>query len=115
TVAEAELYDLDEIHLFEIIRYGMRISPVYPYEKIQEHDHLVFVGNSDKIIELLERGDEFAIPYLDDEADKIDKIKKIHASLAENVERNKNGEEEKEEEESERNIVETVIPANSTL
>lgn len=113
TVAEAELYDLDEIHLFEIIRYGMRISPVYPYEKIQEHDHLVFVGNSDKIIELLERGDEFAIPYLDDEADKIDKIKKIHASLAENVERDKNGEEEKEE--SERNIVETVIPANSTL
>lgn len=89
TVREAGLSMLDGVQLFEIIRQGVKITPVRAYDRIYKDDTLIFVGDTEKIINIFELEEDFVIPELQ----KYDK----------------------ETEETERNIIETVIPANSVL
>ncbi|HLS29741.1 MAG TPA: SLC13 family permease [Flavobacteriaceae bacterium] len=103
TIKQADLADLNGIDLFEIVRYGVRISPVPPDEIIRQKDNLVFVGNSEKIIELLKRRDDFSIPKFTGEDGK-EKIKNFQDSL-----------EEEDKEDDERELIETLIPTNSAL
>lgn len=63
SILEANLRNLSGIYLFEIIRQSDRITPVEPTEKIQKDDALVFAGDTQNIIELLERDRDFTTPY----------------------------------------------------
>lgn len=87
SIIDANLRNLRGIYLFEIIRHNTRISSVDPQEIIQEGDRLVFIGDSENIVELLERDKEFCL-------------------IVNNKEDNKQWN---------RNIIETVIPINSEL
>lgn len=103
TIREAELVNMEGVDLLEIIRSGMRISPVYSYERIRAGDKLVFVGNSDRVIELLEQREDFVVPHLE--------------SAEENnpLENEADAEQEEQNEDNERQIIETLIPTNSSL
>lgn len=114
TVEEAGLSMLEGVQLFEIIRNGSKISPIRSYDRIYKEDTLVFMGNSEKIIELFEREEDFEIPYLKEkekEKERKEKNKKKEGSK----ESNEKKEESTPEETSGRRIIETVIPANSSL
>lgn len=87
SITEANLRNLSGIYLFEIIRNKERITPVEPTERIQEGDALVFAGETENVIELLERGHDFMMPFTNGEANGNGKLQ----------------------------IVETVIPYNSEL
>lgn len=63
SILEANLRNLRGIYLFEIIRQAERITPVRPSEKIEKGDALVFAGDTQNIIELLERDKDFTTPY----------------------------------------------------
>lgn len=102
TVEEAGLATIEGLELFEIIRQDFRISPVQDYQRIREKDSLVFVGSSDKIVALLERADEFAIPHLEGD-DSREKLRYLRQQ------------EDEEKKDSPRPVVETVIPINSAL
>jgi di/tricarboxylate transporter len=54
TIQEADLRTLRGVYLLEIIRNKTVISPVSPDEVIQSNDHLVFVGNTETIIDLVD-------------------------------------------------------------
>ncbi len=85
TIVEAQLRNLQGIYLFEIIRNNHRITPVDPEEMIQEGDALVFAGDTQNIIDLLEREEDFTMPVKQGEGKRFE------------------------------NIVETVIPINSEM
>lgn len=104
TIREAELVNLEGMDLLEIIRWGMRISPVYSYERIRAHDKLVFVGNSDRIIEFLEQREDFVLPRIE----KNGAAQKPEQTTETDDEVGKN-------EDNERQIIETLIPTNSSL
>lgn len=87
SITDANLRNLTGIYLFEIIRQKNRITPVEPTERIQEGDALVFAGDTEKVIELLERDHDFMMPFTDGGANGVGKM----------------------------HIVETVIPFNSEL
>nr|MDS1299065.1 SLC13 family permease [Aequorivita sp. S2608] len=87
SVNQADLRNLKGVYLFEIIREGRSISPVSPQEVIQKGDALVFAGDTDNIMELLERKQDFTPPLGIDKNEKLDRL----------------------------NIIETVIPFNSEL
>lgn len=103
TVEESGLSMLDGVQLYEILRNGSKVSPIRSYDRIYQEDTLVFIGNTERIIELFEREDDFEIPYLKE------KEKEKKETPTETSEANS------EEEIKGRKIVETVIPANSTL
>lgn len=105
TIEEADLADLNGVDLFEIVRHGVRISPVPPDEIIRQRDNLVFVGNSQKIIQLLERRDDFSIPKITGEDDQ-EKMRNLQDNTLE---------EKEDTTDDEREIVETLIPTNSAL
>lgn len=88
SILDANLRNLSGIYLFEIIRNKKSIRPVEPHEKIQEGDALVFAGDTQNVIELLERNQDFTTPYPNGGAS--DRLKRL-------------------------NIIETVIPYNSEL
>lgn len=108
TVEESGLQQLDGIDLFEIDRYGVRISPVLPFERIQKDDVLVFAGDTDKIVRLLSRDDDFVLPEIQKDAGLVSGQKEKKQERDRKRRR-------REEEEEERNLVETIIPANSAL
>lgn len=111
TVQEAGLNMLDGIQLFEIIRNGSKVSPIRGYDRIYIGDTLVFIGNTEKITELFEREDDFEIPYLKEKEDD-----KSNSKKPEKTKKKENSEKEDEDDiTSKRSIIETVIPANSTL
>lgn len=87
TILDADLRNLNGIYLFEIIRNKNRIPSVEPHEIIEAGDKLVFVGDTENIIELLERKDDFTMPITNKEDEEL----------------------------WNRNIMETVIPINSEL
>lgn len=86
SVQSAGLRNLDGIFLVEIIRGQETISPVDPEEKIEEGDRLFFAGEPNKVVELVRNNSGLSIP--------------AHSGLKVG-----NG----------MNIVESVIPANSSL
>lgn len=87
TVNQADLRNLKGVYLFEIIREGRSISPVSPQDVIRKGDALVFAGDTDNIMELLERDEDFTSPLGKDSEEELDRL----------------------------NIIETVIPFNSEL
>ncbi len=107
TVKESGLSMLDGVQLYEILRNGSKISPIRSYDRIYQEDTLVFIGNTERIIELFEREDDFEIPYLKEKEKQQNKENTETATAS--------SEANAEEEIKERRIVETVIPANSTL
>lgn len=87
SVNQADLRNLKGVYLFEIIREGRSISPVSPQDFIRKGDALVFAGDTDNIMELLERDKDFTPPMGKDDEKGLDRL----------------------------NIIETVIPFNSEL
>ncbi|HET8573292.1 MAG TPA: SLC13 family permease [Edaphocola sp.] len=87
SIAKAGLRNLNGIYLFEVIRNKQRLTPVKPEEVIQAGDILVFAGDTDNIIELLERHKDFTTPFTNGERNHLKQL----------------------------NILETVIPYNSEL
>ncbi len=87
SVINANLRNLTGIYLFEIVRGGRLITPVHPEEILQDGDSLFFAGETQNIMELLERGDEFSLPQPNSSTTS-------HKGL---------------------NLIETVIPINSAL
>ncbi len=87
SILEANLRNLSGIYLFEIIRNKRRLTPVDPQEIIREGDALVFAGDTENIIELLERDQDFTMPVTNG----------LNKSLRFG------------------NIIETVVPFNSEL
>lgn len=87
TISDANLRNLNGIYLFEIIRNKNRITSVEPHEIIQEDDRLVFTGDTENVVELLERDKDFCLIVNNKEDNKL----------------------------WNRNIIETVIPINSEL
>lgn len=53
TVGEANLRNLNSLYLVEIVRAERTISPAGPTEIIRAGDYLIFAGETDKIIELV--------------------------------------------------------------
>lgn len=62
SVIDANLRNLTGIYLFEIARGGKPITPVNPEEILEEGDSLFFAGETQNIIELLERDNELSLP-----------------------------------------------------
>ncbi len=87
SIIDADLRNLDGVYLFEIIRKGERISPVQPEEIIQEKDALVFAGDTQNIIELIDREKDLKMPYSPQGEGSLKRL----------------------------DLVETVIPINSNL
>ena len=86
SVQEAELRNLDGIFLIEIIRGDRVITPVAPDEVIRQGDSLMFVGEKNRIVELIDR------------SNGLELSRHTRFNPAEG-----------------RKIVEAVIPANSSL
>lgn len=107
SVAQSGLQKLKGIDLFEINRHGVRISPVMPYERIQKEDILVFAGNPTKIVELLSTDSDFIFH---------DSYKTRNVALEKAKERERRRRRNDEEDGGDdRNLVETIIPANSAI
>lgn len=87
SILKAGLRNLNGIYLFEIIRNKHRMSPVKPEEIILADDILVFAGDTENIIELLERHKDFTTPFTNGKQSQLKQL----------------------------NILETVIPFNSEL
>lgn len=86
SVIDANLRNLTGIYLFEIARDGKTITPVNPEEIIRKNDALFFAGETQNIMELLERDNELTLPMPGGQ-----------------------------EVDHKHNIIETVIPINSEL
>jgi len=86
TVQEAKLRNLKGLFLAEIVRGKEKILPVSPKDRIQKGDILIFVGETEKIVELVKG--EWGL--------------KLPLACSINTERNSE-------------IVEAVIPQNSSL
>lgn len=55
TVSEAKLRSISGLFLVEINRHKQIISPVLPYEILEANDILIFVGDTNKVIDLLHK------------------------------------------------------------
>lgn len=86
SVIDANLRNLTGIYLFEIVRDRSVITPVHPEEIIRANDALFFAGETQNIMELLERDNELSLPMPGGQ-----------------------------EVDHKHNIIETVIPVNSEL
>lgn len=87
TIVDAGLRNLSGLYLFEIIRNKKRLTPVEPKEIICKDDKLIFAGDTENLIELLEREKDFTMPLADSGEETL----------------------------LNKNIIETVIPINSNL
>lgn len=86
TIEQANLRNLKDLFLVQILRDDMIIAPVSPTEIIQKNDHLYFAGDTKKILNLVEGTKNLILPF----GSKM-------------INQNKN------------NIIEVVIPNNSKL
>lgn len=64
TVVEAGLRNLDGLFLVEIIRKKSRIAPVSPSDVIKKGDILIFAGETEKVVELINRSSAFRLPKI---------------------------------------------------
>lgn len=62
TIQEAGLRNLQGAFLAEILRDQKSIYPVGPQEILQSNDTLIFVGNTERIIELVEQNQDISFP-----------------------------------------------------
>lgn len=105
TVKESGLQNLEGVDLFEIDRFGVRISPIMPFEKIMKEDVLVFAGDTERIIRLLSREEDFVLP----------EIKSSNSSAEKDSDDRERRRRRRDEEGSQRSLVETIIPTNSAI
>lgn len=71
TVAEASLRNLKGIYLVDIIRGDQVISPVPPDERLTAGDKLIFAGDTNNIVEIINEGNGLSLPHPNGMADKI--------------------------------------------
>lgn len=71
SVAEAKLRNLKGIYLVDIIRGDRVISPVPPDERLMSGDKLVFAGETNSIVELVNENNGISVPHPNGTADKI--------------------------------------------
>jgi len=83
TVMEAGLRSLKGVYLVEIIRKGETLSPVEPSEKIEKNDVLIFAGDTDNIVELLNNERGLALPKPADTRNE-DKVNIVEAVVGTN-------------------------------
>ena len=86
TVLDAGLRSLRGIYLVEIIRKTQTISPVNPKEKLRSDDILIFAGETDYIVDLVDNQRGLVLPEHADtrNTDQIDVIEAVvgaHSSL----------------------------------
>jgi di/tricarboxylate transporter len=83
TVKDAGLRSLKGVYLVEIIRNGKTISPVEPAEEIHREDVLIFAGETDNIMELLNNGRGLVLPKPADTRNE-DKVNVMEAVIGAN-------------------------------
>jgi len=83
TVIDAGLRSLKGVYLVEIIREQETISPVDPTEKIHQQDALLFAGDTDNIMELLDNGRGLVLPKPADTRNE-DKVNVMEAVVGAN-------------------------------
>ena len=83
TVKEAGLRSLKGVYLVEIIRDNKTISPVEPTEKIYRQDVLIFAGDTENIMELLDNGRGLVLPKPADTRNE-DKVNVMEAVVGTN-------------------------------
>ncbi len=86
TVQDANLRNLNEVYLFEIIRHKQSISPVKPTDEICAGDILVFAGETQNVIELLDRHKDFTLPIKNDGSDELHRLNLQEAVIPYNSE-----------------------------
>ncbi|MCK5824574.1 MAG: SLC13 family permease [Ichthyobacteriaceae bacterium] len=86
TVRDAQLRNLPGVYLLEILRGKKLITPVSPNEVLEADDCLIFVGNTNKVIDLLNHRKDLVYSKSTDDVE-LEKL----------------------------NIIEVVIPVNSSL
>lgn len=62
TIAEAKLRNLEGLFLVEIIREREKVAPVSPNDVIKKGDILIFAGETEKVIELINHNFGFKLP-----------------------------------------------------
>ncbi|WP_297446806.1 SLC13 family permease [Desulfurobacterium sp.] len=82
TVEEARLRNLKGLFLVEIIREKERITPVSPKDVIKENDVLIFAGETERIIELVNGENGFKLPPVCSFGD--DKVELVEALVPQN-------------------------------
>lgn len=83
TIVEAGLRSLKGVYLVEIIRSEETLSPVEPTEKIAKNDVLIFAGDTENIVELLNNGRGLVLPKPADTRNE-DKVNIIEAVVGTN-------------------------------
>ncbi len=83
TVLDAGLRSLRGIYLVEIIRQQQTISPVGPQEKLRSDDILIFAGETDYVVDLVDNRPGLALPQHADTRN-TDKIEVIEAVVGAN-------------------------------
>ncbi len=83
TVLDAGLRSLRGIYLVEIIRQRQTISPVGPQEKLRSDDVLIFAGETDYVVDLVENRPGLALPQHADTRN-TDQIEVIEAVVGAN-------------------------------
>lgn len=83
TVLEAGLRSLRGIYLVEIIRQKQTISPVSPQEKLRSDDGLIFAGETDYVVDLVENRQGLTLPQHADTRN-TDQIEVIEAVVGSN-------------------------------
>jgi len=83
TVIEAGLRSLKGVYLVEIIREKETISPVEPTERIHQRDVLIFAGDTENIMELLDNGRGLVLPKPADTRNE-DKVNVMEAVVGAN-------------------------------
>ena len=86
SISEASMRNLKGVYLVEILRQGRIISPVAPNELLSEGDALFFVGNTDKIVDLINSDLGIELPstarsYDNDKAEIVEAVLNNNSSL----------------------------------
>ncbi len=84
SVIDAGLRNLRGMYLVEIIRDDEIISPVEPTEVLEERDVLIFAGNTDDVVELLNAESGLKLPHSARTHDGIPKVNVVEAVVSNN-------------------------------
>lgn len=84
SVIEAGLRNLRGMYLVEIIRDDEIISPVEPTEILEKNDVLIFAGNTDDVVELINAGSGLVLPHSARTHDGIPKVNVVEAVVSNN-------------------------------
>ncbi|MDN5212255.1 SLC13 family permease [Fulvivirgaceae bacterium BMA12] len=83
TIIEAGLRNLNGVYLVEIIRDNELISPVNPEETIQNKDQLIFAGNTNNIVDLVNSDKGLTLPENTDQ-DRLSEVEVTECVISNN-------------------------------